>query len=95
MLLDLPDSIGSVPMIERLLGAAAQPVPIGELMLNASASLGVTFYPQADDVDADQLLRQADQAMYQAKLKGKNRFAVFEPEAVGLAHKAQSPGEKS
>lgn len=80
VLLDLPDSIGSVPMIERLLGAAAQPVPIGELMLNASASLGVTFYPQADDVDADQLLRQADQAMYQAKLAGKNRFHFFDAE---------------
>ena len=35
------------------LAAAPQPVPIGELMLNASASLGVTFYPQADDVDAE------------------------------------------
>jgi EAL domain-containing protein (putative c-di-GMP-specific phosphodiesterase class I) len=29
-------------------------------------------------MDADQLLRQADQAMYQAKLKGKNRYQVFD-----------------
>jgi predicted signal transduction protein with EAL and GGDEF domain len=47
-------------------------------MLQVSASLGVTFYPQADDIDADQLLRQADQAMYQAKLAGKNRYHVFD-----------------
>ncbi len=80
VLLDLPDSVDSLPMIERLLAAAAQPVPVGELILNASASLGVTFYPQADDVDADQLLRQADQAMYQAKLAGKNRFHFFDAE---------------
>jgi predicted signal transduction protein with EAL and GGDEF domain len=31
-------------------------------------------------MDADQLLRQADQAMYQAKLSGKNRFHLFDAE---------------
>ena len=43
-------------------------------------SLGVTFYPQGDEVDADQLLRQSDQAMYQAKLAGKNRYHIFDTE---------------
>jgi predicted signal transduction protein with EAL and GGDEF domain len=38
----------------------------------------VTFYPQSLDIDAEQLLRQADQAMYQAKLAGKNRFHLFD-----------------
>ena len=80
VLLDLPDSAASIPMITRLLAAAAQPVNIGELILQVSASLGVTFYPQADGVDADQLLRQADQAMYQAKLAGKNRYHIFDAE---------------
>ncbi|MEI7997731.1 MAG: PAS domain S-box protein, partial [Methylococcaceae bacterium] len=64
--LDLADIEASVPMLTRLLAAAAQPVQVGELVLQVSASLGVTFYPQAEDIDADQLLRQADQAMYQA-----------------------------
>jgi EAL domain-containing protein (putative c-di-GMP-specific phosphodiesterase class I) len=40
--------------------------------------VGITFYPQAQDIDADQLLRQADQAMYQAKLAGKNRLHFFD-----------------
>jgi EAL domain-containing protein (putative c-di-GMP-specific phosphodiesterase class I) len=48
--------------------------------MQVSASLGVTFYPQTDDIDADQLLRQADQSMYQAKLAGKNRYHVFDAE---------------
>ncbi|MDO8776946.1 MAG: EAL domain-containing protein [Burkholderiaceae bacterium] len=80
VLIDLPDVAASVPMLNRLLAAAAQPVHFGELMLQVSASLGVTFYPQAEDADADLLLRQADQAMYQAKLAGKNRFHVFDAE---------------
>ncbi|MDO8249534.1 MAG: EAL domain-containing protein [Rhodoferax sp.] len=80
VLLDLPDVAASVPMLNRLLAAAAQPVHFGELVLQVSASLGVTFYPQAEDADADLLLRQADQAMYQAKLAGKNRYHVFDAE---------------
>jgi EAL domain-containing protein (putative c-di-GMP-specific phosphodiesterase class I) len=53
-------------------------VQLGDLSLQVSASLGVTFYPQEEAVDADQLMRQADQAMYQAKLAGKNRYHVFD-----------------
>ena len=79
-LLDLADSEASVPMLTRLLAAAAQPLQVGELVLQVSASLGVTFYPQAEDIDADQLLRQADQAMYQAKLAGRNRYHSFDVE---------------
>ncbi len=80
VLIDLTDIESSVPMLNRLLTAAAQPVRIGELNLQVSASLGVTYYPQAEEVDADQLLRQADQAMYQAKLAGKNRYHLFDTE---------------
>lgn len=80
VLLDLDDIEASVPMLTRLLAAAAQPVQTGDLMLQVSASIGVVFYPQGEDMDADQLLRQADQAMYQAKLAGKNRYHVFDSE---------------
>ena len=80
VLLDLPDVAACVPMLSRLLVAAAAPTPVGDFVLKVSASLGVTFYPQSDEVDADQLLRQADQAMYQAKQTGKNRYHVFDAE---------------
>jgi diguanylate cyclase (GGDEF)-like protein/PAS domain S-box-containing protein len=78
VLIDLQDTQASLPLLERLLAAAAEPVQVGELSLLVSASLGVTFYPQAQDIDADQMLRQADQAMYQAKLAGKNRYHFFD-----------------
>ncbi len=78
VLLDLNTIESTSVSLDRLLAAAAQPVHIGDLMLQVSASIGVTFYPQADDIDAEQLLRQADQAMYQAKLAGKNRYHIFD-----------------
>jgi diguanylate cyclase (GGDEF)-like protein/PAS domain S-box-containing protein len=77
-LLDLVDVEASAPMLVRLLAAAAEPMQYGDLTLQVSASLGVTFYPQAENIDADQLLRQADQAMYQAKQAGKNRYHIFD-----------------
>jgi len=67
-------------MLQRLLEAAAQPVTIGPNCVQVSASLGVTFFPQDAEIDSDQLLRQADQAMYQAKMAGKNRYHIFAPE---------------
>lgn len=75
---DLESPASCVPMLNRLLDAASKPFQVRELLLNASASIGVTFYPQVQELEADQLLRQADQAMYQAKVAGKNRYHVFD-----------------
>jgi diguanylate cyclase (GGDEF)-like protein/PAS domain S-box-containing protein len=80
VLIDLENTEASIPLINRLLSAASDPVSIGDLTLKISASLGVTFYPQSEEVDADQLLRQADNAMYQAKLSGKNCYHIFDTE---------------
>jgi len=77
---DLQDVHDSVAMITRLLEVASRPVQVDGLSLSVSASVGVSFYPQAEDTDADQLLRQADQAMYSAKLAGKNRYQLFDAE---------------
>lgn len=80
VLIDLDDRQAAVPLLERLLKAAAEQVLYEGLLLQTSASLGVSLYPQAEALEADQLLRQADQAMYQAKLSGKNRFDFFDAE---------------
>jgi EAL domain-containing protein (putative c-di-GMP-specific phosphodiesterase class I) len=45
--------------------------------MKVSASIGVSLYPQ-DHVDADLLMRHADQAMYVAKQAGKNRYHFFD-----------------
>jgi diguanylate cyclase (GGDEF)-like protein/PAS domain S-box-containing protein len=80
VLLDLDSREASRPILDRMLTAASEPVCFDEVKLCVSASIGVSFYPQAEDIDADQLLRQADQAMYQAKRSGKNRYHLFDTE---------------
>jgi len=64
--------------LQRLAACVSQPVALEGLSLLLSASMGVTVYPQADEFDAEQLLRQADQAMYVAKQNGKNRIRCFD-----------------
>ncbi|MBV2234629.1 MAG: EAL domain-containing protein [Sterolibacterium sp.] len=76
--------------LERLLQAAAAPVLVNGHTLRVSASIGATIYPD-DDGDAEQLIRHADQAMYQAKQTGKNRYHLFDIEhdaAVQLQHES-------
>jgi diguanylate cyclase (GGDEF)-like protein/PAS domain S-box-containing protein len=64
--------------VDRLLHAASQPVVINGSEVVLSATAGATFYPQTEEVDADQMIRQAIQAMYEAKLAGKNRYFLFD-----------------
>lgn len=75
---DLPMGLPYEIYLLRLLKATNEPIYINNLELKVSASLGVTFYPQQEDITAEQLLRQADQAMYQAKLAGKGRYHIFD-----------------
>ncbi len=65
---------------EKILQTIEQPIKSQEGHLKVSASLGVTYFPQSQPVDADQLIRQADVAMYEAKLRGKNRISEFNAE---------------
>ncbi len=78
VLIDFPVGHEGDKLLYRLLEAVSEPVSVNELVFRISASLGVTLFPQAEEQDADQLLRQADQAMYTAKLAGKNRFHYFD-----------------
>lgn len=76
--LNLKDHEECVPMLIRLLSVTSQSVVIDNIVMNVSASLGVSFFEEGNNLDPDQLLRQADQAMYQAKLAGKNRYHIFD-----------------
>ncbi|NTV11904.1 MAG: EAL domain-containing protein, partial [Zoogloea sp.] len=66
-------------VLERVVHALAEPFFAGGPPLAVSASIGVALYPESEG-DADTLLRHADQAMYEAKQSGKNRYRLFDPE---------------
>ncbi|MEY3759433.1 MAG: hypothetical protein RIR39_924 [Pseudomonadota bacterium] len=78
ILLDIGTIKDSVPILSRILMAASQPVHFNQHNFQVSASLGVTFYAPTDNINANQLLHQADVAMYQAKLAGKNGYHFFD-----------------
>lgn len=61
----------------RLLEVIRHPISYKDFVLHLSGSMGVTLYPD-DNVDSDQLLRHADQAMYAAKESGKNCYKFFD-----------------
>ncbi|OAI27543.1 EAL domain-containing protein [Methylomonas koyamae] len=63
--------------LSRIHQALAEPFELAERHVRIAASSGVTIYP-LDREDPDILLRHADQAMYQAKLDGRNRFKLYE-----------------
>lgn len=78
VLSDLAEQTHAHAMVERLLEAMAAPVYADGLRLQVTGSIGLSFYPQETELDASQLLRQADQAMYRAKLQGRNAWHAFD-----------------
>ena len=62
----------------RVLHAVALPIEVEGHTVHVSASMGISVFPR-DGSDAEQLLRQADQAMYQAKQRGRNRYVLYAP----------------
>ena len=76
VLVDLQQPDDAQPVLERLLQAAADPVTVGDALIQVSASMGIAVYPR-DGTHVDLLLRRADQSMYLAKQAGRNRYQFF------------------
>jgi len=73
------DDTGSVDRIaENILRNLAEPFRLENDMAYVSASIGITLHP-VDATEAEDLLKNADQAMYAAKNTGRNRFSYFTP----------------
>ncbi|MCG8487851.1 MAG: PAS domain S-box protein [Chromatiales bacterium] len=80
LLAGLNDQYETQNILGRILQQMAKAYFIGDISVsNVSASIGVTLYP-VDEVDADGLIRHADQAMYLAKRLGKNRYQFYSKE---------------
>lgn len=77
ILLDLTSVEYAIPIINHLTDIINQPINIDDLTVQLTASIGVSIYPQKEHVDTDILLRQANQAMYHAKLSGRDKYHLF------------------
>ncbi|MFC5511374.1 putative bifunctional diguanylate cyclase/phosphodiesterase [Massilia jejuensis] len=72
--IDMPDNAGSVA--SKIVESMAKPFSIQGHELRISTSIGIAVYPR-DGEDLDDLLKNADAAMYYAKGQGRNNYQYF------------------
>jgi diguanylate cyclase (GGDEF)-like protein/PAS domain S-box-containing protein len=75
VLLECADEGEAIAVADRMLKLLADPFEVDGKKIQGQASIGLAF--GATDVVADELLRDADTAMYAAKRKGGNRYELF------------------
>ncbi len=75
----------------EMLHVMREPVDLDNYVLNIPTSIGIAYLgPDEPAVDADRLIQQADIAMYQAKLQGRDSYQFFLPEmAIASTHNFQ------
>jgi diguanylate cyclase (GGDEF)-like protein/PAS domain S-box-containing protein len=70
-------------LMDRLMQAIAQPRVVADVPMEITSSAGIAFYGPQSGIGPDQLLRQADQAMYRAKQAGRNRYRLLDEQQDG------------
>jgi diguanylate cyclase (GGDEF)-like protein/PAS domain S-box-containing protein len=81
---NLPDPSVMTLIAQRVLDALAAPYDLEGEIVYLSASIGITVFPE-DATSSAELLKNADQAMYEAKKNGRNRFSFFTPMMQAMA----------
>jgi diguanylate cyclase (GGDEF)-like protein/PAS domain S-box-containing protein len=79
---DAESELQAIEIAQRLMSAVAAPIALDGRDLALATSIGIAFSDQhmVSSRDADELLRNADAAMYMAKESGKAGYRIFEPE---------------
>jgi diguanylate cyclase (GGDEF)-like protein/PAS domain S-box-containing protein len=68
-----------MPVLSKLEARLNEPYPVENRLLYLTPSMGVALYPH-DGVSGDELMRQADTAMYHAKDNGRNNTQYYAAE---------------
>lgn len=76
ILSDLEDTIHIEQVAQKIIECITKPFQLVGEVVHISASIGITFFPN-DAGNADDLIRNADQAMYAAKYAGRNQYHYF------------------
>lgn len=87
LLPNLPSPMAAHTVAQRMIDTMTQPILIENDEVFVGASIGIALFPDDGD-DAENLLRNADMAMYHAKTSGKNRLQFF-GDAINLATTAR------
>ena len=74
---NLPSVLEASTVARRLITALKEPFAVGRDELVITTSIGIAIIDR-QDTSPDEILRLADVAMYQAKLAGKDQFAIFD-----------------
>ena len=89
ILRNVADTDAARAVAERIIESLQLPVNIGGRDHYVSASIGITLFPD-DGTTIDDLMRNADTAMYQAKDLGRGRVTFFD---LNMATKPSAPTE--
>ena len=71
------DRSEAIEVAERVLTRLQAPIDVGE-PVTVGASIGIAFNSNMNET-GEELIRDADQAMYRAKAQGKNRYVISDP----------------
>lgn len=63
-------------IVQKLLYELSLPHEIGSIQFNSSASIGIALFP-THGTSAPELIKNADAAMYAAKLAGRNQYSFY------------------
>ncbi|GEM_PF-6752357 len=65
-----------IEAVERIMSTLKKPFTVNQQLIEITASIGIAMYPQ-DGKKAEELLKNADLAMYVSKERGRNRYIFF------------------
>jgi diguanylate cyclase (GGDEF)-like protein/PAS domain S-box-containing protein len=72
------DTTAAERTAERIIASLSQPVTIDEMSFSLSCSVGIAMYPN-DGKTLDELVQNADTAMYRVKERGKGHYRFYQP----------------
>ena len=84
ILVDIESQSILLNLLNRIKTVLHSPVKIESENIQVTASLGVSIFDKNHNVEPEQLIRQADHAMYDAKKAGKNQYVIYNHEQVKI-----------
>ncbi|MHA6572626.1 phosphodiesterase DibA [Pseudomonas yamanorum] len=88
-----PQLVQAAALAQRILDAMKEPFIFDGHQLFISASIGISLFP-GDALSAEQLLRNADSALFKAKSAGRESYALYTEELTAHAqHRVEMAGE--